>query len=405
MKTKLEKEIKDLESQIHRLDKLKNDIVSIIDNFNEIRKKEIQYLKMILFNEQFQKSQNNLNFFVRNNIYNYVNSTNSNKIELFEKIYSEGNKYISLISNIKNVQFTCYKKIKKSNPIYYINVLKDGSIVSCSLYLDIYNKDSLDIQLSINDYSYYSIYSFTELEDGRIIVCSSNSQMYIIKLLENNKYQIEQYLKGHIYYVYKVIEIKKNELISISYDKKMKIWKPNTLNQFECIKDIDFMNNNGSCDILKLNENECVTSLSAENCLKFWNTDYSNIATLSNIVNGSETRQNLCLIENDILCVGGGSSTKRFYLIKISTHQLIKTISILSTIYAVYKCLDGSLLCSVTDKNGYYSIEKYQYSQQNLNLIYSKEKAHDGYIYTCIELKDKTIITGSSDYYIKCWYE
>lgn len=107
MKTKLEKEIKDLESQIHRLDKLKNDIVSIIENINEIRKKEIQYLKMILFNEQFQKSQNNLNFFVRNNIYNYVNSTNSNKIELFEKIYSEGNKYISLISNIKNVQFTC----------------------------------------------------------------------------------------------------------------------------------------------------------------------------------------------------------------------------------------------------------------------------------------------------------
>ena len=80
MKTKLEKEIKDLESQIHRLDKLKNDIVSVIDNFNEIRIKEIQYLKMILFNEQFQKSQNNLNFFVRNNINNYINSTNSNKI-------------------------------------------------------------------------------------------------------------------------------------------------------------------------------------------------------------------------------------------------------------------------------------------------------------------------------------
>ena len=91
MKTKLEKEIKDLESQILRLDKLKNDIVSIIENINEIRKKEIQYLKMILFNEQFQKSQNNLNFFVRNNINNYINSTNSNKIELFEKIYSEGN--------------------------------------------------------------------------------------------------------------------------------------------------------------------------------------------------------------------------------------------------------------------------------------------------------------------------
>ena len=33
----------------------------------------------------------------------------------------------------------------------------------------------------------------------------------------------------------------------------------------------------------------------------------------------------MCLLEDDILCIGGNNS-KGFYLIKISTHQLIKNI-------------------------------------------------------------------------------
>jgi hypothetical protein len=37
------------------------------------------------------------------------------------------------------------------------------------------------------------------------------------------------------------------------------------------------------------------------------------------------SRENMELIENDLLCLGG-DNTKLFYLIKISNHQIIKII-------------------------------------------------------------------------------
>ena len=95
--------------------------------------------------------------------------------------------------------------------------------------MNIYKKDSYDLQLSIKEHS-SSIYSFTELYDKRIITCSADNTMKIIKLIGENKYQIEQTLQGHTHYIYKIIEIKENELISISGDKIMKIWKLNNEN-------------------------------------------------------------------------------------------------------------------------------------------------------------------------------
>ena len=63
--------------------------------------------------------------------------------------------------------------------------------------------------------------------------------MKIIKLInEKKKYEVEQTLIGHSHWVCKVIEIKTNELISISCDKTMKIWILNNENKFICITTI-----------------------------------------------------------------------------------------------------------------------------------------------------------------------
>ena len=42
--------------------------------------------------------------------------------------------------------------------------------------------------------------------------------MNIIKLIDEDKYILEQKLTGHNHYVWNVIEIRENELISISFD-------------------------------------------------------------------------------------------------------------------------------------------------------------------------------------------
>ena len=94
--------------------------------------------------------------------------------------------------------------------------------------------------------------------------------MNIIKLIDEDKYNLEQKLTGHNNYVSNVIEIGENQLISVSYDKTMKKWEIKN-NKFECTKTITFQNSNSYCNILKINENEFVTSSCGDKCLKFWN--------------------------------------------------------------------------------------------------------------------------------------
>ena len=181
----------------------------------------------------------------------------------------------------------------------------------------------------------------------------------------------------------------------------MKKWELKN-NKFECTKTITFQNSKSDCNILKINENEFVTSSCEEKCLKFWNSnDYSNITTINNIETGWYFRT-LCIIKEDILCVGGTNS-KGFYLINILNHQLIKNILGPQIIYSIYKCFDGLLLCSIKNEKGNYSIVKYKYENEDMKKIMEKEKAHENEIYTCIELNDGTIASGGSDNLIKLW--
>ena len=226
--------------------------------------------------------------------------------------------------------------------------------------------------------------------------------MKIIKLIEDDDYIIEQTIEEHNNWVYKVIEIKENELISVSYDKTMKIWELNNENKFELLLTITFQNLESNCNILKLNENEFVTSSCGDKCIKFWNSnDYSNIITIDNI-EIEWTLKTMCLLENDLLCIGGENS-KGFYLIKISTHQLIKNIIGPKIIYSINKCLDGLFLCSIYDEKGNNSLVKYKYEEQDLKKVAEKEKAHNNNIYSCVELNDGIIASGGADNLIKLW--
>ena len=59
--------------------------------------------------------------------------------------------------------------------------------------------------------------------------------------INDDEYKVEQKLQGHSGSVYNVIEIRENELISVSYDKTMKKWEIKN-NKYECTKTIDFQN-------------------------------------------------------------------------------------------------------------------------------------------------------------------
>ena len=409
-KNKLEELIKNIENKIKDLDVIKQDIILKIDQLKKSCELEMKFFKILINTYKYEESQNNLNYYVIQNLRNFEEIFGLNKIQIYEKIFQEGKKYITFLQNFRqntnqiNLFKNNFKTLKNhSGAIYHLSQLKDGRLISSSndYTLNIYKKDTFELQLSIKEHTSNVIF-FTQLHNDKIITCSADNTMNIIKLIDENKYNLEQKLNGHTGYVYNVVEIKENELISVSYDKTMKKWELKN-NKFECTKTITFQNSNSWCNIFKINENEFVTSSQSDKCLKFWNSnDYSNITTINNIET-DWTRSILCMIKEDILCVGGNNS-KGFYLINISTHQLIKNILVgPKIIYSIYECFDGLFLCSIRNENGNCAIVKYKYENQDMKKIIEKEKIHEGNIYSCIELNDGIVASGGNDKLIKLW--
>ena len=143
-------------------------------------------------------------------------------------------------------------------------------------------------------------------------------------MIKGDSYQFQQTLIGHTKTIYRVIEIQENELISVSFDKNMKIWLLNNEKQFEFIKTINFQNSESECNYLKVNNNEFAVSSYRDKFIKFWKLNDYSFITINDIENYFFS-QNMCLLDDNILCVGGNNS-KGFYLIKILSHQFIKKI-------------------------------------------------------------------------------
>ena len=158
-----------------------------------------------------------------------------------------------------------------------------------------------------------------------------------------------------------------------------------------------------SKNIFKINENEFVTYQGEEfKSIKFWKRDnYENISTINNIDN----LYSWLLFEDDLLFIGG---RLELYLVKISTHEIIKKVEIPGIIWSLFKCMDGNILFAVWGgfKNNH--IIKYKYENQEFIKIARKRKAHHNYIYNVIELDNGIIISGEANqskdsFEIKVW--
>ena len=402
LKEKLEEEIEDLDYKIKNINNVKQKIISLIGKNIELIENEMKFCKMLLNSFLYEERQKNLNFYVMKNL----KKISYNLIKDYTKIYGEEDKFIIFLQNLRNSNNikTVFKSLHNhTDTINYLDQLKDGRLVSCSddYSLNIYKKNSYEVELSIKEHS-KRVNSFTQLNDGRIISCSGDETMKIIKLIKDDIYEIHQTLIGHTNDVFKIIEIRKNELISISRDKTMKIWILNNENKFECITTLVFENKVSNGNILKLNEKEFVTSSCLDESLTFWNSyNYQNITTLNNI-STPWSLKTLCLLEKDILCVGGRNS-KGFYIIKISTHQVIKTINgSITTIWTVEKCMDDLILCSI-DHDGKHNLVKYKFKDGNFNEITEKVKAHNKNIHSCVEINEEFVASGGEDKLIKLW--
>ena len=112
-KNKLEEEIKNIEIKIKNLDIIKENIINEINKLKESSELEMKFIKILLYTYQYEEKQNNLNYNVIQNLKNFEKIFKSNKIELYERVYKEGNKYIYLLQNLQKILLKIILKLLK----------------------------------------------------------------------------------------------------------------------------------------------------------------------------------------------------------------------------------------------------------------------------------------------------
>ncbi len=146
---------------------------------------------------------------------------------------------------------------------------------------------------------------------------------------------------------------------------------------------------------------------SSDNILRFWkknlndfnNYYYSNISKINNIETG-DSLSSMCIITNDILCIGG-INNNGFYLIQISTNQLLKKISGPKTIFSIIKCSDDLSLCSFINNDGKNFIVKFEY--KNKDLKFRIKISEEQVINSFVEMERQMIASGDNNGLIKIW--
>ena len=452
--TKLYEEIKkdQVYFEDYHPDEIYDEIVDLISKDSvELEKKDETIIYNIIL--PFKKRKT-LNFILENSVqnigYNYFNKILKQKDEIIkqkDEIIKEKNKIIQelndIISNLKekitdltvkkvmnneptkpdenqnknnkenngkNLNFkdfnianlTPKNKLKCNSYVYAILQLQDGRLASSSNdgSISIYNKDTFEVELKINEHK-ESIYDLIQLKNGNIVSCSYyDKKVNIYQLTENNNYNLLSQMD--VDYPRKLLELENNEIVLLlqqsiivylninnefsedfNIERKqggeffdMIITKPEEL---AFIQFINLGIHGNACEIqfFDLKSRKKKESIDLKRSFNYYP---------SNI---------FCMMNERHLCVGG---TDKITIIDINKKTIIREIENKHCYYySLYKLNDNILLAG-NDKN----LEQWKISQNNLELISEKEKAHQSTIYEIIKFGG-LIVTCSYDQSIKIW--
>ena len=110
----------------------------------------------------------------------------------------------------------------------------------------------------------------------------------------------------------------------------------------------------------------------------------------------------MIIFKENILIIGG-IENKGIYLIDTNSYKIVSNILEDFNIYSVIKLINGNILigCNYNNKNN--SLIEFQYDNNELIKIKSKEFAHSNAIVGLFEMEENIIISSSGDCSIKFW--
>ena len=295
------------------------------------------------------------------------------------------NEFNGKFENIDNT-----KTIKPhSTCISNIILLQNGRIASSShdYYIKIYNKDTLEEEISIKENSYVDW--IEQIKDGTLISCPRDKTIRLYEIYDKS-YKNINVIKASSS-SWKIKELKNGKLISTMDNSDIKVWikKDNTL---EC--EFTLKNGGESYDILEVRKNE-VVALSGNN-INFYDI---NKRDKINSISGFESfygnpGKKFCLANDELLLVCG---CKNIFLVDYKAYQLINKIGC-EYIITLYKISDNFIFSG--QNNG--DIRQWQCNGRDIKLYSYKKSAHNTHIYSIFYL-NKIIYSGDGYGNIKFW--
>ena len=407
----VDQEINKCIEQIGEIKNMKNEIIKKIDDFIELKKKEIQLLLDVNETFKFENKFNNLNYNIIKNLENIYSEFSKNNKENFKIFLNKSNSLISLFKSFpqKNNHLNRLQSVFSTPGKHWIN---------CITFIDDYNflycsggttKYSIEYRTSNFDYAnsnsnqffekYYYVHYALKLKDGKIIICPSSNMV----LISGYPFKELQTVNAHKGDIWKIVQTQDNIIISVSDDGLMKKWNYNSNNNYLSNERSTSFGSGGGHNIIQVNQDEIATYCYIDKKIKFWTIDIFNlIETINDIETENIVFPNqLCMINENYLCACG-INWSSFNLINIKSHKLEKRISFMKDCFSMFRCLDGSLICGLRDENRIGYIANFKFEDNEFVLIKEK-KLNYGYVVSINQLKDGKIIAGSHTTLIHIW--
>ena len=307
------------------------------------------------------------------------------------------------------------------NWVRCLALLKDGRLAAGSddYQIIIYDKITYkpDLKLEAENIILY----LTTLSSG-ILACAITRHIKLL-YIKGNTYEILQTFEYHDDWVYKIIELNNNNLVSCSEDKKVIFYRKTTelgqvntnkipinlriseantdlYNKYE--KDYEILSDFIHYSMTQTKENEiCYSENTRDSYISticFYDIyKRKNNSTISNVKTGGPLSP-FNLATKDLLIIG---SENIISIIDVNKYKIIRLVEVDHSLNIFSFCMLNENMFLIG--NNYGEITQWKIEGDNIILISKKENAHEKNIYFLIKVGDGHIASCSYDHLIKIW--
>ena len=279
-----------------------------------------------------------------------------------------------------------------TDSVYCLTLLHDGRLTSGSAdkLIIIYHKETYKPDLIIKEHK-KAVNCLIQLKNGILSSCSNDKTIKLF-FIKENCYNILQTLNLHSNWVYKILELSNNYLVSGSSDKTIIFYIKENI---KYKKDYSISVSDGVENIIEIKQNEIVYSTDDGKINFFDLNERKNKSIIENI---RASTNSFCMIRKHLLLIPGFNIIN---IINVNEYKKIRQIDISNTWWIKGVCMLNFNIIITCDYNR--NLIKWKIDEDNLILAYKKEEAHNNFINIVLNLCNGHFATGSSDNTIKIW--